>query len=53
MASLYDPAYERAACGLGFVARADGRDSHEIVEQGLEVLRNLAHRGASGSDPET
>ncbi|MBV9281720.1 MAG: glutamate synthase large subunit, partial [Chloroflexi bacterium] len=33
--------------------RADGRDSHEIVEQGLEVLRNLAHRGASGSDPET
>ena len=51
--SLYDPAYEHASCGLGFVARVDGRRSHEIVEQGLEVLRNLAHRGASGSDPET
>jgi glutamate synthase domain-containing protein 2/glutamate synthase domain-containing protein 1/glutamate synthase domain-containing protein 3 len=51
--SLYDPTFERGACGLGFVARADGRRSHEIVEQGLEVLRSLAHRGATGSDPET
>src|SRR5579872_6375577 len=44
---------ERGACGLGFVARADGRASHEIVEHGLEMLRNLAHRGASGCDPDT
>jgi glutamate synthase domain-containing protein 2/glutamate synthase domain-containing protein 1/glutamate synthase domain-containing protein 3 len=51
--SLYDPTFERGACGLGFVARADGRRSHEIVEQGLAVLRSLAHRGATGSDPET
>src|SRR5947209_11684450 len=53
MATLYDPAYEHAACGLGFVARSDGRRSHEIVEHGLQLLRNLAHRGATGSDPET
>ncbi|GAC1468073.1 MAG: glutamate synthase large subunit [Chloroflexota bacterium] len=51
--SLYDAAYEHGSCGLGFVARVDGRDSHEIVEQGLEILCNLAHRGASGSDPYT
>ncbi|HEX8918241.1 MAG TPA: glutamate synthase large subunit, partial [Chloroflexota bacterium] len=50
---LYDPAFDHAACGLGFIARIDGRASHEIVEQGLEVLRNLAHRGARGSDAET
>ncbi len=44
---------ERAACGLGFVARVDGRPSHEVVEQGLQLLHNLAHRGATGSDLET
>ena len=41
------------ACGFGFVARVDGRRTRETIEEGLEVLRNLDHRGASGSDPET
>jgi glutamate synthase domain-containing protein 2/glutamate synthase domain-containing protein 1/glutamate synthase domain-containing protein 3 len=50
---LYDPAFEHDACGLGFVARVDGRRTRETVEEGLEILRNLAHRGASGSDPDT
>jgi len=52
-AGLYDPSYEHDACGVGFVVRADGRRTREMVEQGLEVLLNLAHRGATGSDPET
>ncbi len=47
---LYDPANEHDACGVGFVARLDGTATHEIVEQGLEVLRNLDHRGATGAD---
>jgi glutamate synthase (NADPH) large chain len=50
---LYDPLYEHDACGLGFVARVDGRRTRETVEEGLEILRNLAHRGTTGSDPET
>jgi glutamate synthase (NADPH/NADH) large chain len=50
---LYDPTYQRDACGFGFVARVDGRPTRETVEEGLEVLCNLDHRGASGSDPET
>ena len=50
---LYDPAYEHDACGLGFVARVDGRRTRETVEEGLEVLCNLEHRGTTGSDPET
>jgi glutamate synthase (NADPH) large chain len=50
---LYDPRYEHDACGLGFVARVDGRRTRETVEEGLEVLSNLEHRGTSGSDPET
>ena len=50
---LYDPAFERDACGVGFVANICGRASHEIIEKGIEVLVNLTHRGAAGSDPET
>jgi len=45
--------YEHDACGLGFVARLDGRRTRETVEEGLEVLLNLEHRGTTGSDPET
>jgi glutamate synthase (NADPH/NADH) large chain len=45
--------YEHDACGLGFVARLDGRRTRETVEEGLEVLHNLEHRGTTGSDPET
>ena len=50
---LYDSSYEHDACGVGFVADLPGRRSHEIVAQALTVLRNLDHRGAKGSDPDT
>lgn len=48
---LYDPRNERDSCGIGFVADIKGRKSHKIVEQGLEILINLTHRGAVGADP--
>ncbi len=47
---LYDPQHEHDACGVGFVADIKGRKSHKIIEQGLEILRNLTHRGAVGAD---
>src|SRR6266851_1052438 len=50
---LYHPANERDACGMGFVANVRGQKSHEIILQGIQVLINLAHRGACGCDPET
>ncbi|MFP5371032.1 MAG: hypothetical protein ACLGI3_09835, partial [Actinomycetes bacterium] len=50
---LYDPAHEHDACGVAFVADVAGRVTHDTVEQGLTALRNLEHRGASGSEPET
>ena len=50
---LYDPANERDACGVGFVVNMHGKKSHEIVRSGLEILVNLAHRGACGCDPLT
>ena len=48
---LYDPSNEHDSCGVGFVAHIKGRKSHEIIEQGLEILENLTHRGAVGADP--
>jgi glutamate synthase (NADPH/NADH) large chain len=48
---LYDPANEHDACGVGFVAHIKGQKSHSIVEQGLQILKNLDHRGAVGADP--
>ena len=50
---LYDPAHEHDACGMGFVASIAGNKSHEIIEQGIQVLIRLTHRGACGCDPET
>ena len=50
---LYDPAHEHDACGMGFVASLRGRKSHDIIRKGIQVLINLAHRGACGCDPET
>ena len=48
---LYSPEQEHDACGVGFIAHIKGKQSHAIVEQGLQILRNLTHRGAVGADP--
>ncbi len=50
---LYDPAAERDACGVAFVATMTGVASHGIVEHALTALRNLDHRGASGAEPDS
>jgi glutamate synthase (NADPH/NADH) large chain len=48
---LYDPVNEHDACGLGFIAHIKGEKNHTIVAQGLQILKNLTHRGATGADP--
>jgi len=48
---LYDPSFEHDACGVAMVATLNKKASHEIVQQGLQALRNLNHRGASGAEP--
>ena len=50
---LYDPANEHDNCGIGFVAHIKGLKSHDIIERGLEVLRNMDHRGATSADNKT
>src|SRR6187455_753852 len=50
---LYDPAFEHDACGVGFIVNIKGHKSHRILEQAIQVLKNLDHRGACGSEPNT
>ncbi len=50
---LYDPRYERDACGIGFIANLKGKRSHDIILKGIQILINLTHRGACGCDPVT
>ncbi len=50
---LYDPAFERDACGVAFVATMTGVPSNDIVVKALTALRNLDHRGASGAEPDS
>ncbi len=47
---LYDPDFEHDSCGVGFVANLKGKKSHDIIKKGLELLKNLEHRGAVGSE---
>lgn len=50
---LYNPDMERDSCGVGFIADITGKNSNDIIKKGLEILKNMSHRGATGSDPET
>jgi glutamate synthase (ferredoxin) len=50
---LYDPRHEHDACGVGFLVHIKGQRSHAIVENALQLLINLLHRGASGSEINT
>ena len=48
---LYSPMHEHDACGVGFIAQIEGKKTHKIIEKGLDILRNIDHRGAVGADP--
>ena len=48
---LFDPKHGKDSCGVGFIADIYNRKTHAIVEQGLQILLNLDHRGAVGADP--
>jgi glutamate synthase (ferredoxin) len=50
---LYDPQFERDACGVGFVVDIQGRKSNKILRNAIEVLKNLDHRGACGCEVNT
>lgn len=50
---LYDPLNEKDNCGVGFIVNVNGQKSYQMVKKGLQILKNMEHRGATGSDPKT
>ncbi|WP_318570402.1 glutamate synthase large subunit [Salinigranum marinum] len=52
-AGLADPADERSNCGVGAVIDLDGGSSHDVVSDGLDLLKNLEHRGTTGAEENT
>jgi len=50
---LYDPAFEHDACGVGLYCRVDGTPSQSVVRKGLQILKDLDHRGACSCDEMT
>ncbi len=50
---MYDPRFEHDSCGVGFVVNIKGKRNHDIIRNGIKILENLTHRGATGSDPLT
>lgn len=50
---LYDPSFERDACGIGFVANIKGNKNHPTISDALTILENMEHRGACGCEPTT
>ncbi|KAI7900943.1 uncharacterized protein BX663DRAFT_438496 [Cokeromyces recurvatus] len=47
---LYNPEYEKDACGVGFMVHIKGERSHKILSEASHILCNMTHRGASGAD---
>ena len=50
---LYHSSHEHDSCGVGFVVNIKGQRSHKLVQQALEVVINLLHRGACGCEANT
>ncbi|RNA67966.1 glutamate synthase large subunit [Alteribacter keqinensis] len=50
---LYDPVNEHEACGIGMIANIDGSKSHAIVQNAINILSNLEHRGGQSADVST
>lgn len=50
---LYDPEQEHEACGIGMIANINGEKSHSIVQNAVNILCNLEHRGGQSSDTST
>ena len=50
---LYDPAFEKDSCGVGFICDIKGRASREIIEQARHINCCMVHRGGVGYEQNT
>ena len=51
--SLYRDEDEHASCGVGLVVSIDGTPSRAVVENGIDALKAVWHRGAVDADGKT
>ena len=51
--SLYREDDEHASCGVGLVVSIDGSRSRKVVENGIDALKAVWHRGAVDADGKT
>ncbi|KVI07094.1 Aldolase-type TIM barrel [Cynara cardunculus var. scolymus] len=50
---LYDPSFDKDACGVGFVAELSGKSNRKTVTDAIEMLVRMSHRGACGCETNT
>ena len=50
---LYRSSFEHDACGIGAIVNIDGIKTHKSIEDALNILINLEHRGGTGADGKT
>lgn len=50
---LYRSSFEHDACGIGAVVNINGTKTHKSIEDALNILINLEHRGGTGADGKT
>ncbi|PWA86403.1 glutamate synthase [Artemisia annua] len=50
---LYDPKFDKDACGVGFVAELSGNGNRKTVTDAIEMLVRMSHRGACGCETNT
>lgn len=50
---LYRSSFEHDACGIGAVVNINGNKTHKSIEDALNILINLEHRGGTGADGKT
>ena len=51
--SLYRSEDEHSSCGVGLVVSIDGKPSRRVVENGIDALKAVWHRGAVDADGKT
>lgn len=47
---LYDAAFEKSSCGVGFITRKDGVQTHDVLKRGHEALCAVTHRGGMSAE---
>ncbi len=47
---LYDPAKESDSCGVGFITRKDGEQTHEVLQMAHRALCTVPHRGGMSAE---